>query len=185
MQGTRSPRPWIAPLRWGLGALFLLAGAAEAGRIDLDVTCPAKAVPGQAYALQVRIVSHECQSLDVRLISSLVGNAIGDGSGAPSGEVAFFGPKVVGTVSVPAAVDLAPPDCFSIEPAEVTFSVPSGAAFPATLVGVQARQFLMADVPGTKLLDQDACFVPEPATGAAGAAALSTLFLLQRRKQRT
>lgn len=184
MQGTRAPRLWITPLRWGLGALFLLAASAEARRIDIDVTCPAKAVPGQPYSLQIRIVSYECQSLDVRLISTLVGNSFGGGSGEPSGDVGIFGPKVAGTLPVPAAVDLAPPGCALVEPAEATFLIPSGVEFPAALAGVQARQFLVADVPGTKLRDQDTCFVPEPAAGGSGAVALFALFLLQRFRAR-
>lgn len=179
-------RSWTVPLRWALGALLVFAGTAEARGIHVDVTCPTKVVPGQPFSLQVHIVSRECQSLDVRLISSLVGNATGgDAGGTASGEVGLFGPKVAGTVSMPAAVDLFPPFCFQTEPAEATFSVPSAEVFPAAFVGVQARHFLIADVPGTALRDQDVCAVPEPAAIASGAAALLALCLLRRRRVTT
>lgn len=166
---------------WSLGALLAFVATAEAGGFGVSVTCPAKVVPGQPFELSVRIVNRECQALDVRLTSSLVGNATGGASGAPSGEVGLFGPKVAGTVSVPAAVDLYPPNCVVGAPAEAAFSVPSPVIFPAAFAGVAARQFLVADVPGTTLRDQDVCAVPEPAAVAAGAAALLALYLLRRR----
>ncbi len=181
---TSSPlrlRSRVFLLLWSFGALLIFAATAGAGGIDVTVTCPAKVVPGQPFDLSVRIVSRECQALDVRLTSSLVGNATTGAGTAPSGEVGVFGPKVAGTVSVPAAVDLFPPDCIVGSPAEATFSVPSPVVFPAAFAGVEARQFLVADVPGTTLRDQDVCAVPEPAAGAAGAVALLALFALRRR----
>lgn len=172
----------IVPLLGGLAASLLLAATIEAEGIDVNVTCPASVAPGESFPLEVRIRSRECQAIDVRLISSLVGNAA-DGE-SQSGTVGVLGPEVVGTISVPPATDLAPPGCVAVEPAERTVTIPSAAVFPVpvSFSGVQAQHFMLADVPGTTLRDQDRCaiVVPEPATGVAGIAALLTVFFVRR-----
>ncbi len=183
-------------LVWTLG----LAGVAVAEGIDLGLSCPDQVRPGGPILLRVRLTNPECRPLSVRLISSLVGNAASGGDGEPTGTIGILGPKVAGTVTVPPATDTEPAycdqgvcfgtflSCFrdeecrcrpgGITPGEATFDVPAADPFPASFAAIQARQFVVADVPGTDHRAEAVCTVPEPAEGASVAAALAALSLL-------
>lgn len=187
--------------------VLTMANLAGAQGIGLEIACPAGVRPGAPIQLQVRLRNDECRPLDVRLISSLVGNAANLASGTPSGAVGIFGPEVAGRVVVPAARDGEPTSCDAgfcsgsfvscsrdedcqclpeaITPGELTLTMPAAHSYPASFAGVVARQFVVADVPGTTFRDDEVCTVPEPGAQAwAAVCALCAFAALRAGNQR-
>lgn len=88
-------------------SLWIINSTATAGgNVDLDAICPATANAGQAVTVTFTLKNKECTDQDVRLLSSVVGNA-----DQTLGGLGLYGPVVADSTTLPAATDLLPGTC--------------------------------------------------------------------------
>jgi hypothetical protein len=91
-------------------AAMVLVGVHPAGGagpdIDMTVDCPPSASAGSTITVDVSLKNRECSPVDVRLMSSIAGNA-----NQSVGGIGIWGPVLADTITVAAATDNLPGTC--------------------------------------------------------------------------
>ena len=132
-------RLWMG---YWLAVAFLIAVHPAVGwAFDSDVTCPADVTSGAEITAFLRLENDECTQAEVRLISSIVGNA-----DQTLGGIGIQGPTVVeSAITVPAGIDNFPPGCFDVTPGIFQDIVTISPAVPISLEGTVATLIVITE----------------------------------------
>ena len=167
--------------------------------VETRLTCPAAAVPGATIVVDLLLINSECRPLDVRILSSILGNA-----DDTAGGIGIFGPVVATDppIPVPAAMGTPVPcdlttnrcggfghfcqtdsdcSCFTTTPSITNVSVATPPPIPLSLAGTVATYLFVSEWEGGKEIETNECLVniPEPSqnmlllSGVIGLLALS------------
>lgn len=130
---------------------WLMAPVADAGvDVKTQVSCPAQASVGSTITVDFNLQNFECSAVNVRLISSIAGNAGGSLSG-----FGVFGPVVVEpSVVVPGSLD-----CPVSSTETVDLSIPAPPAVPASMVGTVATYIFLSEWNDRSQTEVDQCLV--------------------------
>lgn len=212
---TRRRHRAVALCFLSTAALLFAAGRATGDGLETRLVCPRSVGPSTVEAcesagsipveLALRIENSSCEPMNVRVLSTIVGN--GDET---LGGVGVLGPVVAEpSVDVPGATDATGPcvsntcegtfifcttdaDCAcrvtsAVGQVDVAVAVPT--PIPSSYCGTVVEQFVFTDFdePGGTQTRSDRCriFVPEAGAALQLAAALAAIALLPRRGRRT
>jgi hypothetical protein len=173
--------------------------------VGTQVSCQTQANPGGMVSVDVRLENAECVALDVRIISTVVGN-----SDQTMNELGVFGPVLAGgaAISVPAARDRTPgycdpntnrcggwggtgdldcstdADCFCrlFTPAVLNISQAVPPALPASLEDTVVTQLITVEWDGGTKMHVEKCLIelPEPSSSLQLVTGILGLLALSR-----
>jgi hypothetical protein len=199
--GTRRELAFVARVAVLVPVSLLASGPAIAAlQVETQVTCQTQSHPAAMVTVDVRLENTECVALDVRIISTVVGN-----TDQTMNELGVFGPVLASATTVPAAWDQTPgtcdpgtltcgasgvgcntdADCFCklVTPTTTQFSLEIPLALPASLENTIVTQLITVEWDGGTPTHVEKCMIelPEPSgslqlvTGVLGLLALSRL----------